>query len=99
MTWAAYLDHLDVVTDRARRALADGDGLAAAAAVTELAAGREGLGPVPAPLTDRARRALDGLASLDVAMREAMGRLEPELALLGRVRRAEVPAQYVDTSA
>lgn len=99
MSWAAYLDHVEVVEARVQRALSSGDVLAATAAVAELDDERASLPPLPVEVAVRARRAVGQLASLDAAIRAAMARLEPELSLLDRARPAGSPSQYVDTSA
>lgn len=99
MTWSGHLDHLDDVTTRARRAVDGGDALGAAAVIAELDHQPGELPPLPRHLADRAARSAQELAALDASLRRAMARLEPELALLERVRPADSPPQYLDTSA
>jgi hypothetical protein len=99
VSWARHLDHIDAVVERAERALAASDVLAAATAIDALAHEPTGLPPIPADLAARARLTIDRLTSVDAAARLAMSRLGSELALLDRVRPASSPSQYVDTSA
>jgi hypothetical protein len=99
VTWEDCLDHIDQVGARIQLAVAAGDATAIAEAATSLGFDRSGFPPMPGQLGDRARQAIERLASLDATIRRAMARLEPELSLLERVRPADAAPQYVDTSA